>query len=178
MADPYADEAMLAAMDVCFEAHGLRHAVLEVKARIAAVLAGAADEPEARDIELVSVLGQLDFVVDVLTDMASAMPPDVAKALTTNDAGASQRVDHPARGIMANIHGALEARERLGQAKGVVMHAAGCDAEAAFRVLQRLARRRGARLNAVVEEVATTGSLGDGLEAVVGTAGDARQPAS
>ena len=167
MADPYGDGAVLAAIDTCFEAHGLRNAVLEAKARLAALASESFAEPHRRDTELVAVLGQLDFVADVLGDMAAAMPPDVARALSDNDAAALPRVGHPARGVLANMHGALEARERLGVAKGVAMHATGCDADGAFRLLQHIARRRGARLNVVVDDVAARGSLGADPDTVV-----------
>jgi AmiR/NasT family two-component response regulator len=71
--------------------------------------------------------------------------------------GAAQRAadQHEIQGLMT----ALESRDVIGQAKGILMERHKITAEEAFTLLRRASQRRNIKLAEIAEAVATTGEL-------------------
>jgi len=61
--------------------------------------------------------------------------------------------------LTQNLQAALENRDLIGQAKGIVMARHGLTAEEAFDELRRASQRRNVKLRDIAEEVARTGEL-------------------
>jgi GAF domain-containing protein len=61
----------------------------------------------------------------------------------------------------ANLAVALESRDLIGQAKGIIMERHKVDAERAFAVLARLSQERNTKLREVAGEIVRTGETGD-----------------
>lgn len=63
--------------------------------------------------------------------------------------------------LTENLREALESRDVIGQAKGILMARRGCTAEAAFESLRKASMRRNVKLRDIAEEVVYTGDLED-----------------
>ena len=60
---------------------------------------------------------------------------------------------------VAGLRVALQARDVIGQAKGILMATRSLDADAAFRLLARTSQRRNVKVRVLAEDVARTGDL-------------------
>lgn len=57
------------------------------------------------------------------------------------------------RELTDQLHQALESRDLIGQAKGILMERLGCDADAAFERLREVSQQRNVKLRVVAEEI-------------------------
>ncbi|MGH8994044.1 MAG: ANTAR domain-containing protein [Acidimicrobiia bacterium] len=65
-------------------------------------------------------------------------------------------------GVTENLREALESRDVIGQAKGILMARRGCSPDDAFEALRKVSMRRNVKLRVVADEVVYTGDLDDG----------------
>ena len=63
--------------------------------------------------------------------------------------------------LTENLREALESRDVIGQAKGILMARRGCTSEAAFEALRKTSMRRNVKLRDIADEVVYTGDLAD-----------------
>jgi GAF domain-containing protein len=63
--------------------------------------------------------------------------------------------------LTENLREALESRDVIGQAKGILMVRRGCTSEAAFEALRKASMRRNVKLRDLADEVVYTGDLQD-----------------
>jgi GAF domain-containing protein len=63
--------------------------------------------------------------------------------------------------LTENLREALESRDVIGQAKGILMVRRGCTSEAAFEALRKTSMRRNVKLRDIADEVVYTGDLED-----------------
>jgi transcriptional regulator with GAF, ATPase, and Fis domain len=96
---------------------------------------------------------------DATLDSVAPLSVEVALAVhnTTAYWEAQTEVQH--------LHRALETRDVIGQAKGVLMERSRITSDEAFTQLRECARRRGSKLRQIAEHVAVTGELPQELSA-------------
>ncbi|HVW35307.1 MAG TPA: ANTAR domain-containing protein, partial [Acidimicrobiia bacterium] len=63
--------------------------------------------------------------------------------------------------LTEHLREALESRDTIGQAKGILMARRGCTADAAFEALRRVSQQRNVKLRAIAEQVVYQGDLED-----------------
>lgn len=73
------------------------------------------------------------------------------------------RLYEDAHRTAAQLRQAVEARSIVDQAKGVLMHAMGCDADTAFAELKRISQTRHMKLTAIAQRI-VAGHRADGLD--------------
>jgi AmiR/NasT family two-component response regulator len=73
------------------------------------------------------------------------------------------RLYEDANRTATQLRQAVEARSIVDQAKGVLMHAMGCDAETAFNELKRISQTRHVKLTAIAQRI-VSGHRTEGLD--------------
>ena len=102
-----------------------------------------------------TTIGSLNFY-DPEPHRFTAEDVDVAHMLARHAAVAMEN----ARGT-EHLWKAIDARNLIGQAQGILMERFGIDAQQAFSVLQRYSQNNNLRLNVVAEKLIATRSLPD-----------------
>jgi len=64
-------------------------------------------------------------------------------------------------GLTEDLREALESRDVIGQAKGILMVRRGCTPDAAFEALRQVSQNRNTKLRQIAEQVVSLGDLED-----------------